>query len=255
MVIDKNTIVPQKGLTQDEFELIQQLVQKGLERDAPILYEHIDGYDVPPRTQFSMLNKPALSIKFGQMTFNMACIRLFEGVQYILPLINAEKKKFAIALCKEEESAAIIWAKKKGEKWVNKSITAPDFVEDFFRIMSWDRRARYKVLGRVAMSERGLILVFELDEYVMFDAKPEEYVDKTPGKIKKRQIKYYPDQYRERYGKTYSDYVATHPQDNFESFGEYTNMKELSELLSVQRKAKTNESEVEVGSEASEKNE
>ena len=115
MVIDKNTIVPQKGLTQDEFELIQQLVQKGLERDAPILYEHIDGYDVPPRTQFSMLNKPALSIKFGQMTFNMACIRLFEGVQYILPLINAEKKKFAIALCKEEESAAIIWAKKKGD--------------------------------------------------------------------------------------------------------------------------------------------
>ena len=105
------------------------------------------------------------------------------------------------------------------------------------------------------MSERGLILVFELEEYVMFDAKPEEYVDKITGKIKKRQIKYYPDQYRERYGKTYSDYVATHPQDNFESFGEYTNMKELSELLSMQRKAKANESEVVEGSEASEKNE
>lgn len=247
--------VNQNGITQEEFDLIQQLIQKGMERNAPIEYEQIEGYEVPPRTQFSMLNKPALSIKYGQMTFNMACIRLFEGIQYILPLINAEKKKFAIALCKEEESAAIIWAKKKGEHWVNKSITAPDFVEDFFKIMGWNRRARYKVLGRVAMSERGLILVFDLSDFVMFDEKPEEYLDKKTGQMKKRHIKYYPDQYRERYGKTYSDYMATHPQDTFESYGEYTNMKAFSELLSPQKKDDLNETEIITGTGVDEKNE
>ena len=97
--------VNQNGITQEEFDLIQQLVQKGLERNAPIEYEQIEGYEVPPRTQFSMLNKPALSIKYGQMTFNMACIKLFEGIRYILPLINAEKKKLMILLL----HSLIIW--------------------------------------------------------------------------------------------------------------------------------------------------
>ena len=32
--------------------------------------------ELPPRTQFSMLNKPAVSIKYGVMKFNMACIAI-----------------------------------------------------------------------------------------------------------------------------------------------------------------------------------
>ena len=35
-------------------------------------YEKFDGYELPPRTQFSMLNKPAVSIKYSVMKFNMA---------------------------------------------------------------------------------------------------------------------------------------------------------------------------------------
>lgn len=223
------------GFSEKEFDLIQQLVKTKMEQESQLEYESFEGYEVPPRTQFSMLNKPAISIKFGQFSFNMACIRLFEGVEYILPLINPKKKSFMVAMCKEEESSSIVWARKKNGKWINKNITAPDFVEDFFKIMKWDRKARYKILGQVVMTERGPALRFDLEEAIMFAAKPDEYVDPKTGATKKRQIKYYPDQYKDRYGKTYSDYMATHPVGEYESFDDYISMSSMKPFSDVMK--------------------
>src|SRR5699024_8885726 len=78
-----------------EFELIQKLLEMRRQSGQELQFEGLEGYEIPPRTQFSMLNKPAVSIKNGQLNFNMACIRLFEGVKYILPIVNEEKHKLA----------------------------------------------------------------------------------------------------------------------------------------------------------------
>lgn len=70
-----------------EISLIRELAQIRKEYKRELEYEKFDGYELPPRTQFSMLNKPAVSIKYGVMKFNMACIilrtikRLYEAVQ------------------------------------------------------------------------------------------------------------------------------------------------------------------------------
>ena len=49
-----------------------------MEKNEELQYESFEEYELPSRTQFSMLKKPAVSIKYGQLTFNMAAIRLFE---------------------------------------------------------------------------------------------------------------------------------------------------------------------------------
>ena len=114
-------------LAQREQALIQELIKTKQEQKQELEFESFEGYELPPRTQFSMLKKPAVSIKYGKMTFNMACIRLFEGIQYILPLVNIAKKRLAVAMCVEEESASVEWARfKKNEVWVNKDITSVD---------------------------------------------------------------------------------------------------------------------------------
>ena len=79
--------------TAREAELIRELVRSRLEQNEELEFEPLSEYEVPPRTQFSMLKKPAVTIKFGMLKFNMACIRLFEGVQYIIPSINRSKKR------------------------------------------------------------------------------------------------------------------------------------------------------------------
>ena len=207
---------------QREQALIQELIKTKQEQKQELEFESFEGYELPPRAQFSMLKKPAVSIKYGKMTFNMACIRLFEGIQYILPLVNIAKKRLAVAMCVEEESASVEWARfKKNEVWVNKDITSVDFIEKIYQAMGWRRECRYKVLGRVANSDRGLILVFDLDEAIMFTPMKEEYEDPKTGEKKKRQVKYYPDLYKTRIGKSYEDYEQARQINLFEDIMSY----------------------------------
>lgn len=206
-----------------EAELIRELVRVRLEQKENLEFESLAEYEVPPRTQFSMLKKPALTIKYGMLKFNMACIRLFEGVQFIIPSINRKKKRIAAIMCYEEEASSVEWARQKNDQWVNKDIRSDDYTERVFRVMpGWNRECRYKVLGRVAQSDRGLILVFDLEEAIMFKPKPEEYTDPVTGEVKKRLVKYYPDFYKERIGRYYDDYAATRQINMFEQIEEYS---------------------------------
>ena len=210
-----------QGYTAKEQELIRQLIQARMEQQCELGYEDLEGYELPPRTQFSMLNKPAVTFKHRQMTFNTASVRLFDGVRHILPFTSKSKKRVAVVTCKEEEAESVEWARhnKKGI-WVNKTITSDEYVSKIFEFMGWDQSCRYKVMGRLSNSERGLILVFDLSEAILFTT-PEEYVDKKTGETKKRQIKYFPDEYKERIGKTYKDYIERHQMSLFEQLGDY----------------------------------
>lgn len=204
-------------------ELIRQLVKSRMAQKSTLEYEDLDGYVLPPRTQFSMLKKPALTIKYGRMTFNMACIKLFETVEYILPLVHPDKKKLTVVMCAEEESASVAWARKrqKDDVWVNRDITSEDFILNIYKMMGWKLDCRYKVLGRIANSRQGLVIVFELEEAIMFASKPVEIVNKETGEIKKKQVKYYPDAYKDCIGKSYNDYVESRQMNMFEYLEEY----------------------------------
>ena len=185
-----------------EVELIRELAQIRKEKSEELEFEKFDGYELPPRTQFSMVKKPAVSIKYGEMTFNMACIRLFEGIKYILPIVNTAKKRMALIMCPEEDSASVEWARQKNGVWVNKSISSLEFLEKMFRMMNWNRECRYKVLGRVANSDQGLVMLFDLEEAIMFTPQPQEFTDPMTGEVKKKQVKFFPDIYKGRIGRS-----------------------------------------------------
>lgn len=126
-----------------------------------------------------------------------------------------------VAICAEEELSSVEWARLKKDKWVNRSITCPEYAQNIYQMMNWKRDCRYKVYGQLANSERGLVLVFDLSLAVMFDPLPEEYFDKRSGKMKKRINKYYPDEIRMKLGRSYSDYEATQRRSSFESLSGY----------------------------------
>ena len=157
------------------------------------------------------------------------CIRLFEGIKYVLPILHPNKKRLALIMCPEEDSASVEWARQKGENWVNKDITSLEFVENIFRLMNWNRECRYKVLGRVANSDQGLCMLFDLEEAIMFTPKPQEYADPLTGEMKKKQMKFFPDTYRNRIGKSYNDYIADHQMNMFEDFIGYQGSAVLDE--------------------------
>lgn len=211
-----------EGYSAKEKQLLQELIEARREHKAELQYENLEDYEVPPRTQFSMLKKPAVTFKLGKMEFNAASIRLFEGISNVIPSVNPTKKRLAAIPCLEEESATVEWSRQKKETWVSKCITSLDFVDKIFNLMNWDKTCRYKILGHISNSERGIILVYDLNEAIMFSPQPLEYVDKRTGETKKRRVKYYPDEYKYRIGKSYKDYCAAHQESIFENLSEYT---------------------------------
>lgn len=139
----------------------------------------------------------------------------------------------------------------KKDKWVNRSISCPEYVQSIYKMMNWNKECRYKIYGRLANSERGLVLVFDLASAVMFDPLPEEYFDKHTGKMKKRIVKYYPDEIRMKLGRSYSDYEALQQRSSFESLSGYmdtsggavpaTVSEELAASISMQEQEKKRE--------------
>ena len=211
-------------LTSKDIDTLQQLIHSIAGDKIDAVYEDLDGYEVPPATQFSMLKKPAVTIKDGHMTFNMACIRLFENIQFVLPVVNEKRHRLAVIPCKEEEMSAIDWARKRSDDtWTNRTITNRDLVSKIGVFMQWNKDSRYKVLGEVRLSSRGPILVFDLDEAVMFSKQEVECLDESTGEItvKKKDIKYYPDKYMGRIGMSYSDYAEARQLSFFEDFSNY----------------------------------
>lgn len=215
--------ISRQNINPREVELLQELAKIKRENKSVLEFEDLEGYELPPRTQFSMLKKPALTFKFRQMTFNTAAIRLFEGIEYIMPIIHPEKKRIAAVMCNEEESASVQWSRQRIEDavWSNRQITSEEFIMKIYQMMGWNYECRYKILGRVANSSTGLILLFDLKNSIMFAPEKHEFTDPMTGKIKKREIKYYPDEYRERIGKSFNDYVATRQLNLFEDFQGY----------------------------------
>lgn len=141
-------------------------------------------------------------------------------------------------ICRGQENAKFLifeldesveWARQKDENWVNKDITSLEFVENIFKLMNWNRECRYKVLGRVANSDQGLCMLFDLEEAIMFTPKPQEYTDPLTGEMKKKQIKFFPDVYKDRIGKSYNDYIAGHQMNLFEDFIGYQGSVVLDE--------------------------
>lgn len=216
------------SISQREVELIREYTKAKLESQDEVPYEDLNDFEIPLSVQLSMLTKPAVSIKYKQMTFNMACIRLFEGIIHVIPSLSRNKKKLAIIMRKEEGASTVRWARKKGDKFVNKTVTSLDFVESIYDMMGWDRNRRYKAVGSVANSAEGLILVFNLSEAGMYPELPDEYVDRKTGAIKKRWPTYYPDKYKGKIGKTYGEYVAAEQLSMFENLEDYSSANDKS---------------------------
>ncbi len=72
-------------------------------------------------------------------------------------------------------------------------------------------------------------MLFDLEEAIMFTPKPQEYTDPVTGETKKKQIKFFPDVYKDRIGKSYNDYISGHQMNLFEDFIGYQGSAVLDE--------------------------
>ncbi|WP_028515253.1 hypothetical protein [Ruminococcus flavefaciens] len=123
---------------------------------------------------FAHLRDPAVVIRNGSITFNTACINDMEDVVYVQLLMCEEEKKFAVKACHANDKDALRWCIEKPDKRKSRKMTCPDFTKKLFKLMNWDTRCRYKILGYKIDFEDEAYYVFDLIVKETFREKPKK---------------------------------------------------------------------------------
>ena len=122
-----------------------------------------DGYEVVRRELFSKTNCPAVTLKYGSVSFNVRAIRKLDECRYIQILINPEKKLMIAKPCGEDEKDSVQCSKMdKHGKVVPRKITGRVFTAQLYDDMKWDFNGTIKVLGTLLKCKGEKIFVFDL---------------------------------------------------------------------------------------------
>ena len=131
---------------------------------------------------FANLRDPAVTIRDGNITFNSACINGLEDVVYVNLMIDEELGFLSVTGCDENDKGAIRWCVAKPDKRKSRKMRCPEFTEGVYKLLGWDKKCRYKVLGYKIEFENKVYYVFDLNVSQIFNEKPkkgEEPVDEN----------------------------------------------------------------------------
>ena len=106
-----------------------------------------EGYQVVRRELFAHINDPAVTIRRDSVTFNNACIRGLEDAVYIL----------------------LRWCIPREEGRESRQIKSRDFSDQLYKLLDWDKRNRYKILGYRIKYQGEAMFIFDLMETEVFD--------------------------------------------------------------------------------------
>lgn len=156
---------------------MDNLIEKLFQDVKPITQEDDDleeiadlvGYQVTKAELFSHTREPAVTIWENRVKFNMACLRRFPGVTHIQILIHPEQKRLIIRPCDPDAPDSLRWAKGGGEKEVsNRDLICKLFAAKVFDLMGWDKRYRYKMMGKPAVYNDEVLFLFKLTDFELF---------------------------------------------------------------------------------------
>lgn len=153
---------------------------------------------------FPSLRDPAVTFRDGSITFNTACINGLEDVVYVNLFFDEELGLFSVTGCDENDKQALRWCVAKPDKRRSRRMRCPDFTDSLFRLMGWDKKCRYKVLGYQIPFEGKVYYVFDLNVKQIFNEKPKK--DEIPvdanGEVQAIDTRkgYYPDDIANTFG-------------------------------------------------------
>ena len=148
----------QQALSREE-----QLEARRLAEESSFSYA---GYQVVRREFISHRFDPAMTVRFGSVTFNNACIKALEDATYVQFLINPTEKKLIVRRCDSGARDAIRWCVVRDETRKSRQITCKPFAERLYAMMGWEPEYRYRF--------QGMRIRYYDDEMYLFDLGADE---------------------------------------------------------------------------------
>ena len=184
----------------------------------------LSGYEIVRAQFFSTRLNPAMTISEGQITFNTACLKKFEDVEYIEILFNSVEKCIAVRPCNKDNINAVKWGTIRNGKWAVLPKSCRGFSETLFELMNWNDKCKYRFRGQYSKEDNEQILLFDLEEPEVIkhemvqedlpDANmtetEENTVDTSENRTKKIVRTLFPKQWRNHFGCSSEDVVLLH---------------------------------------------
>ena len=149
---------------EDLFNKSKSIVDLGEEETVDLA-----GYQVTRAELFAHQREPAITVWEDRIKFNMACLRRFPGATHIQLLIHPEQKRLIIRPCDKDAPDALRWCSGGGEKEIkNRDMICRIFAAKVFDLMRWDRKYRYKMLGKPAVCDNEVLFLFRLSDFELF---------------------------------------------------------------------------------------
>lgn len=146
----------------EEIKTSQELI----ENDDFIIDEtfNYEGYQVVRGEFFAHISEPSITFNLNKVAVNQASINKLPNVDYVLFLVNREKKMLVLRPCDEDTKDCYKWARvNKHGKRVPKQSACTIFFAMLNDLMGWERQNRYKILGKMIKSNGERLLVFDLN--------------------------------------------------------------------------------------------
>ena len=159
--------------------------------DSSFSYE---GYQVVRGEFFAHLFEPSVTFNREKVSVNVACINKLPEVEYVQFLVNPMEKKLAVRPCPEEMKDSFCWASRNSRgKRKPKTISCRIFFAKVMKLMGWDPKFRYKILGKLIRTQADTLFIFDL-------TCAETYIRKKSDEGCEAKGAFYPEEWRNQFG-------------------------------------------------------
>ena len=165
--------------------------------------EELNDFQVVRSEFISTTFSPKMGVNNNKLVFSSTCIRLFENVQYVLPLVNTFSKRVVIIPCSANEKGALRWCNIRNDKVKPRYVTCKIFGGKIFDMMNWIPENRYKIQAVYQELKGVRLLVFNLRECEMVVPEVVTKDDGTKTTVRKQ---YFPFEWKDSFGMTYAEY-------------------------------------------------
>lgn len=161
-----------------------------------------------------------MTISEEKVTFNTACLKKFENVEYVEILFNSVEKCIAVRPCDKDDINAVKWGTIRNGKWAVLPKSCKGFSESLFDLMNWNDECKYRFRGQYSKENNEQILLFDLEEPEVIkheiiqedlpDVNISECVKDTENKTKKIVRTLFPKQWKNHFGCRTEEVVLLH---------------------------------------------
>ena len=162
-----------------------------------------EGFEIVRREWFSKLTYPAVTFRYGSVTFNSRAIKKLNECSHIVILVNKEQKIMCIKFCEEDGRDSLQWSKidKRG-KVVPRAITGQIFAAQLYKDMNWNIESTIKVLGVLQKCRGDKMFVFDLTNAEAYLRLAEPSADDPKRRTR---VPFMPEHWQGNYGMLYED--------------------------------------------------